>query len=250
MVGATIMLWERNPKVRSGLADALTERGYHIVQARLDEIILSQVELYEPDVLFLDDLSLCAQIRQRWRYLPIFLVEAKRDHQHVVQALDQGADDYVTTPFALGELTARIRALLRRTQQKRSVERDGGMLSSRDGYLVLDVTAHQVLVGGQAIHLTHTEFALLQFLMSHADRVLTHRFLLQRCWGTAYGTESSYVRIYVNHLRNKIEPDPSHPRYLLTELGVGYVFRTHNPGEEESLVRQEMGACGERRVTR
>jgi len=248
MVDATIMLWERDLAIRKRLADALNEQGYHMVRADLEESLFSQVELYEPDVLFLDDPSLCSQIRQRWRHLPMLLRGTKKDPQRIVQALDQGADDYVAAPFALGELAARIRALLRRSQQAMPEEREEGVLSSRDGTLVLDVAAHQVLVRGQTIHLTQIEFGLLQLLMRNTGRVLTHRFLLQRCWGEAYGTESGYVRLYVNHLRNKIEPDPSHPCYLLTETGVGYVFRPPNPVEDASPTRQSAVAYGESRA--
>jgi two-component system KDP operon response regulator KdpE len=196
--------------------------------------LIAEVAQHEPDLLFLHthDLHVCAKIRQQWQHLPIVILGSHHEEQGAVRALDQGADDYITQPFAQEELAARIRALLRRTQDILPGEPEPKLLRSHDGYLCMNVVRHEVVVGGHKVQLTRTEFALLQELMANAEKVLTHCMLLRKVWGPEYSDEDGYVRVYMRQLRRKIEPEPSHPRYILTEPGVGYVFRSPSRLEE------------------
>ena len=144
-----------------------------------------------------------------------------------VEALDLGADDYLTKPFSNDELQARVRACLRRAGAAETAgEQPSEILSSDDGYLYMNVVRRQVRAGEQDVRLTPTEFELLRQLMMHAGKVLTHRSLLRAVWGPEYGEEADYLRVYVRQLRLKVEVEPSRPRYILTEPGIGYVFRT------------------------
>ncbi len=191
-------------------------------------------------VLLCDDLHLCQQARQAWPTLPLVMVSENASEQQITNALDLGADDYVTIPFGEGEFLARMRALVRRmhTRPPGEVQRDSATLTSQDGRIVLRIEEHQCILAGKEVRLTVTEFALLRVLMEHREKILTHRFLLQRVWGPEYGEESDYLRIYVRQLRRKIEPDPSLPRYIVTEPGVGYVFRG-SPEEADARKRVE-----------
>ncbi|HLZ62141.1 MAG TPA: response regulator transcription factor [Ktedonosporobacter sp.] len=227
MAGATVLLRVQDPAYRCLLERTLTRRMYHAICSDLDDTLLAQVVHHEPEVLLLDDRELvaCVPLRQRFRRLSIIGVGDRPDPGRAIFALDQGADDYVAAPFAPAELAARIEALLRRYQQMESKEKaDDAVLWSEDGYVVLDGVASRLLVGGQPVHVTPIEWALLHCLMAHAGRVLTHRTVLQQVWGQAYGSEASYVRVYIRHLRTKVEHDPTHPQYILTEPGVGYLF--------------------------
>jgi two-component system KDP operon response regulator KdpE len=191
-------------------------------------------------ILLRDDLHLCQQVRLAWSTLPLIMVSENTSEQHITTALDLGADDYVTIPFGEEEFLARIRALVRRMHARMpgEMQRDSEILTSQDGRIVLRIDAHQCMLAGREVRLTVTEFELLRVLMEHREKVLTHRFLLQRVWGPEYGEESDYLRIYVRQLRRKIEPDPSLPRYIVTEPGVGYVFRG---SLEEADARKRVG---------
>jgi two-component system KDP operon response regulator KdpE len=190
--------------------------------------LVERITVQSPDLVFLssDDLDTCAAIRRRWQHLPIVILESEADEQVAVRALNQGADDYIGAPFGMDELAARVRALLRRTQENNIEGEEPEVVQSSDGYLSLNTVSRQVLVGGQAVRLTPTEFELLRQLMLHAGKVLTHRDLLRRVWGPEYGDEDDYVRVYIRQLRCKVEAEPAHPRYIQTEPGVGYVFRS------------------------
>lgn len=207
----------------------LSAHEYTIVELSSDQDVLEKVILLGPDLLVLDNhkLDLCSSIRQRRLTLPIICLGSDTHERQIVQALDCGADDYVIYPWAMGELAARIRAKLRLTRRNTSLVREEPhFFTSRDGYLSLNTFLNEVLVNGHRVHLTKTMFAILRILMANAERVLTHRMLLQKVWGEEYGDEADYLRVYIRRLRLKVEVDPSNPRYILTELGVGYVFRS------------------------
>lgn len=192
------------------------------------------VTLYQPDLILLDlcmpgeydGLDVCVKVRQQGQKPPIIVLSALSEEQQKVKALDLGADDYLTKPFGSDELMARVRVCLRRTQ---SPDNDGlhqaEVLISEDGYLSMDLARRQVKAGTNEVRLTPTEFELLKHLMLSSGRVLTHRNLLRSVWGPEYGEESDYLRVYVRQLRLKVEETPSHPRYIITEPGIGYVFR-------------------------
>jgi two-component system KDP operon response regulator KdpE len=156
------------------------------------------------------------------------VVSAKTDEKQKVQALDKGADDYLTKPFNNDELLARVRACLRRVANvsDRTNVQQPEVITSEDGYVSIDLERRQVRAGTQEMKLTPTEFELLHQLMLHAGKVMTHRTLLRSVWGPEYGEETDYLRVYVRQLRLKIEQEPSQPKYILTEPGVGYVFRS------------------------
>ena len=209
--------------------------GYEVLVADNGEQAVELVRLHQPDLILLDlwlpgemdGISVCVQVRQ-WSQVPIIVVSARTDEKQKVQALDKGADDYLTKPFNNDELLARVRACLRRaanTAEGMNVQQPE-VLTSEDGYVSIDIVRRQVLAGAQEIKLTPTEFELLHQLMLHAGKVMTHRTLLRAVWGPEYGEEADYLRVYMRQLRLKIEKEPSQPKYLLTEPGVGYVFRS------------------------
>ena len=204
-------------------------QDYLILRREGDETSLAPVGEQQPHLVVLvgDDLHLCQQARQAWPTLPLVIVSEDASEKQMIRALDLGADDYVVIPFGEEEFLARIRALVRRKhpQPPPDAQRDLAVLTSQDGRIVLRLDQHQCFLAEQEVRLTATEFALLRVLMEHREKVLTHHFLLQQVWGPEYGEETEYVRIYVRQLRRKVETDPSHPRYLVTEPGVGYLFR-------------------------
>jgi two-component system KDP operon response regulator KdpE len=222
--------------------------GYDVLIADNGEQAVELVRLHQPDLILLDlwlpgemdGISVCVQVRQ-WSQVPIIVVSARTDEKQKVQALDKGADDYLTKPFNNDELLARVRACLRRaanTTEGMNVQQPE-VLTSEDGYVSIDFVRRQVLAGAQEIKLTPTEFELLHQLMLHAGKVMTHRTLLRAVWGPEYGEEADYLRVYMRQLRLKIEKEPSQPKYLLTEPGVGYVFRSQvmaaNTDETQSI---------------
>ncbi len=223
--------------------------GYDVLIADSGEQAVEMVHLHQPDLILLDlwlpgemdGMSVCMQVRQ-WSQVPIIVVSARTDEKQKVQALDKGADDYLTKPFNNDELLARVRACLRRASnvsEGMNVQ-EPEVLTSEDGYVSIDIVRRQVLAGAQEIKLTPTEFELLHQLMLHAGKVMTHRTLLQTVWGPEYGEEADYLRVYMRQLRLKIEKEPSQPKYLLTEPGVGYVFRSQvmaaNIDETQSVI--------------
>jgi two-component system KDP operon response regulator KdpE len=170
----------------------------------------------------MDGLEVCQHVREH-STVPIIVLTALDAEKDKVAALDLGADDYLTKPFGVEELLARVRAVLRRTQWEMQLPEDG---TKQFGELEIDLAGHIVRLRGAEVHLSPTEFAVLKLLITHAGKVLTHRMLLQSIWGAEYGGEAEYLRVYINRLRQKLEPDPTNPHYLLTEPGVGYRFVT------------------------
>ncbi|MBC8332968.1 MAG: response regulator transcription factor [Anaerolineae bacterium] len=168
----------------------------------------------------MDGLETTRRIRQH-STVPIIILTALDEESDKVRAFDLGADDYLTKPFGVGELLARVKAVLRRSRWAESPTRQGQLIH---GEIIVDLERHSVSVRGQGIKLTPTEFSLLIYLMEHAGKVLPHQAILRQVWGPEYGEETEYLRVYIGHLRQKIELDPSNPRCLLTERGIGYRF--------------------------
>lgn len=205
---------------------------YMVLRGETEAEVIRGVKHFAPDLVFLDALGLdiCVLLREMEHTFPIIVVGSEGDTEEVVRALDLGADDYVPSSFSLNELAARVRALLRRSQ---GVVLEGGVLQSQDGYLRMHVEQHQVFAGEQVVALTKTEFAFLHYLMAHAEHVVTNRTLLKMVWGPQYGKELDYNRVYVRQIRRKLEPDPSHPIYIRTVPGVGYIFRSACSSHEQ-----------------
>lgn len=181
------------------------------------------VDLVVLDVMMpgMDGLETLRRIRQN-SMIPVIVLSALGEEKDKIQALNQGADDYLTKPFGVGELLARLQAVLRRSHWT-SVEYIQETLVR--GQIVADLNLHTITVQGQGIEVTPTEFNLLVYMMENTGRVLPHKTILQHVWGPEYGMEPEYLRVYIGRLRQKIEQDPSNPRYLITERGVGYRFQ-------------------------
>ena len=245
--GKRILVVDDEPSIQRILRRNLTVSGYDVLIAENGEQALEMVRVHQPDLILLDlwlpgeidGISVCMQVRQGSQ-VPIIILSARTDEKQKVQALDLGADDYLTKPFNSEELLARVRACLRRAANVPEGEdaSQPEILTSEDGYLSMNLLRRQVRAGSQEVKLTPTEFELLRQLMLHAGKVLTHRTLLRTVWGPEYGEEADYLRVYVRQLRLKIEVEPSQPQYILTEPGVGYVFHpqvlTESPGEAQS----------------
>ena len=222
-----ILVAEDEAPLRDFISRNLRARGYQVIEAANGEEALAQWEAESPHLLVLDimmprmdGLEVCRTIRKR-STVPIIVLTARDAESDKVNALDQGADDYLTKPFGVEELLARVRAALRRTQWH-SEAREPDVRTF--GPLEVDLAGHVVRMAGDEVRLTPTEFSLLALLVTHAGKVLTHRYLLQHVWGSEYGGEAEYLRVYIQRLRRKIEPDSANPQYLLTEPGVGYRF--------------------------
>ncbi|HLZ60210.1 MAG TPA: response regulator transcription factor [Ktedonosporobacter sp.] len=233
--GKRILVVDDEDPIRRMLSRNLKGSGYEVLVAENGKQALDAVHDHRPDLILLDlcmpgeisGLDVCVKVRT-FTSVPIIVLSAMTEEKQKVRALDLGADDYLTKPFSNDELQARVRACLRRAQAMEiAAEHEPETLASADGHIFMDVPARQVRVGSQDVRLTPTEFELLRQLMLSSGKVLTHRTLLRAVWGPEYGEEADYLRVYVRQLRLKIETEPSHPHYILTEPGVGYVFRTH-----------------------
>lgn len=234
MKGKRILVVDDEPPIQRILRRNLTVGGYEVLVAENGRQAVEMVRLHQPDLILLDicmpgeldGLDVCIQVRKSLQ-TPIIVLSAVTEEKQKVKALDLGADDYLTKPFSNDELQARVRACLRRaTVRETTRETDPELLTSEDGHIHMDVSRRQVRVGAQEIRLTPTEFELLRQLMLHAGKVLTHRSLLRAVWGPEYGEEADYLRVYVRQLRLKVEEEPSRPKYIITEPGIGYVFRS------------------------
>jgi two-component system KDP operon response regulator KdpE len=218
-----VLVVDDEPQILRALQTSLRAAGYEVDTAAGAAEALSKAAVRPPDAVILDlvlpdgsGTDVCRELR-RWSAAPIVVLSVVGDEQEKVAALDAGADDYVTKPFGIDELLARLRAGLRRAAPS-------GEPVLEIGELRLDLEKHAVSVSGQAVSLTPTEFELLRVLAQNEGKLLTHRMLLRDVWGPAYDRESHYLHVYVSQLRRKIEPDPARPRYLLTEPGAGYRF--------------------------
>jgi two-component system, OmpR family, KDP operon response regulator KdpE len=223
--GQRVLVVDDEPQIVRALKVILRSAGYATEAAVSKQEALNAVSVRPPDAMVLDlvlpdgsGVDVCADVR-RWSSLPIIVLSAVGDEREKVRALDAGADDYITKPFGTDELLARLRAVLRR------VADDGGEPSVTIGDLTVDLASHAVTMGGEEIHLTPIEFDLLRALTQHRGRLVTHRQLLHEVWGPGYENETHYLRVHVAHIRSKLEPEPSRPRYVITEPGIGYRLR-------------------------
>jgi two-component system KDP operon response regulator KdpE len=230
---ATILVVDDEPQLRRAMRATLTDLGYSVIEAKTGEEALEVLQSDTPDLILLDlnmpgigGLETCRAIREN-SDLPVIVLSVRNTERDKVEALDAGADDYVTKPFGIQELLARIRAAIRRTPA--SVDAVPHRFS--DGELDIDFDARRVTRNGTSVRLTPKELDLLRMLVDHPNRPIPHRRLLQTVWGPDYGDEVEYLRVVINQLRKKIEAVPSKPKYLLTEPWVGYRFAT----QEEPL---------------
>jgi two-component system KDP operon response regulator KdpE len=212
------------PQILRALRTSLSARGHEVLTAPNGETALDFLTEGEVDLVVLDlglpgidGVEVIKRLRS-WSSVPVIVLSVRDAQADKVAALDAGADDYVTKPFAMGELLARIRAVLRRLS---GAEEEGPSVVQA-GELEVDLARRLVSRAGQPIHLTPTEFGLLEQFVTHPGKLLTHRWLLQRVWGSGHGEESHYLRVYVANLRKKLDPDPGSPSLILTEPGVGY----------------------------
>lgn len=220
-----ILVVDDEPQLLRVMRASLPVRGFDVRVASSGEEALDEISKEMPDLIILDlmlpglsGLDVCRRVRE-FSTVPIIVLSVKGSETDKVQALNLGADDYVTKPFGMEELLARIRAVLRRSP---AAESEGSALTVGD--LTIDVEKRQVTVAGEEVKLTPKEFDVLKYLVSHAGKVVTHRALLQAVWGWESSDQVEYLRVFINQLRRKLEPDPRHPRYILTEPWVGYRF--------------------------
>jgi two-component system KDP operon response regulator KdpE len=225
--GARILVVDDEPQILRSLRTTLASHSYDVQTAATGEEALAAVDGRLPDLVVLDlvlpglsGLEVCRRLRAR-SSLPILVLSARGDERDKVAALDLGADDYLTKPFGVNELLARIRAALRRAVGAR-----GPSAVVEAGALRVDFDRRQVTLDGAEVRLTPTEFDLLKILVANAGRVLTHGYLLRTVWGPEYEGESQLLRVFIGQLRRKVEQDPSRPQHILTDPGVGYRFRS------------------------
>ena len=221
MTGPRVLVVDDEPQILRALSTNLRGAGYEVDTAETAGEALSNAAMRPPEAVILDlvlpdgrGTDVCRELR-RWLTAPILVLSAVGEEREKVEALDAGADDYVTKPFGMDELLARLRAALRRAVPS-------GEPLLRVGELELDLEKRAFLRGGEPVALTPNEFELLRLLMQNEGKLLTHPTILREVWGPAYGDESHYLHVYVSQLRRKIEADPTRPRYLLTEPGAGY----------------------------
>ena len=230
MKGKRIFVVDDDPGILRLLATNLESRGYETVTFNSGLVALERLESFPPDLMLLDILlpgvdgiDLVRRIRET-SGVPIIMISGKDEVATKLEALDLGADDYLTKPFSIEELLARVRAALRRSNGTVPSEIEG---SYHCGYLDVDLGRSEVALKGTLVKLSSREWAVLRTFIRYVGKVVTHRMLLQQVWGPEYGNEGDYIRTYVARLRRKLEPLPHSPQYLLTERGIGY--RLVNP---------------------
>jgi two-component system, OmpR family, KDP operon response regulator KdpE len=222
---SVIVVIEDDIQICRFLRTSLSVHGFQVIEAGSGEQGLVEIGTRKPELVILDlglpgmdGIEVIYKVR-KWSAVPIIVLSARSQESNKVLALDAGADDYLTKPFSIGELLARIRVSLRHAAQL-----NGNSIETLFclGELQVDLSRRSVFIGEQEIHLTPLEYRLLTVLIHHAGKVLTHRQLLLQVWGPAYVEHAHYVRIYMGQLRRKLEADPTQPRYILTEAGIGY----------------------------
>jgi two-component system, OmpR family, KDP operon response regulator KdpE len=226
--GARVLVVDDEHQIRRMLNIALSAHGYAVAEAASGKEGLSQALIFHPDLVVLDlglpDLDGMDVIKglREWTHVPVIVLSVREREDDKIGALDAGADDYLTKPFSMGELLARMRVAIRRAAKTE----DGPVLCFED--LSVDLARRVVLLGTREVKLTPTEYEILKYLALHSGRVVTHGQLLRAVWGPNFQEETQYLRVYVGQLRRKIENDPSRPRYIVTEPGVGYRFISGN----------------------
>jgi two-component system, OmpR family, KDP operon response regulator KdpE len=219
-----ILIIDDELQIRRLLRVTLEGAGYRVREAATGALGLNEAAVQRPDAVILDlglpdadGLDVLRRLRE-WSGLPVLILSVRGEEPQKIAALDAGADDYLTKPFGCGELLARLRVLLRRAQPA------GEVSIVRFGDVEVDYTSRTVTRDGEEVHLTVKEYALLRLLLQHRGKVVTHRQLLRDLWGEKAEDQTHYLRVYMTHLRQKLEPDPSRPRHLKTESGIGYRF--------------------------
>lgn len=223
----TILVVDDDAQIRTFVARQLKNEDFHVELARTGEEALERAADVLPDMVILDlsmpvmdGIEALKRLRE-WASMPVIVLSARNEERLKVQALDLGADDYLTKPFSVPELLARVRAALRRSQRAAGAEAPEQPVLRFDD-VAIDLGRHIVTKGGQEVSLTRTEYELLHYLAVNAGRVVTHRQVLQEVWGPEYGEEREYLRTFIKQLRRKIEDDPAHPQLILTQPGLGY----------------------------
>lgn len=226
-----VLVVDDEPAILRYVHSNLTARGFEVISAKdgyeaLDALQNNTADIVVLDIMMpgMDGLEVCRRIREK-SSIPIVVLSALGAETEKVAALDLGADDYLTKPFGVEELLARLRAVLRRTRQIEFAGGEGATNFSA-GPLEIDFESRRVVVSGREVKLTATEYHLLREFVINRDKAITHRDLLTHVWGSEYRTEKEYLRVFVQRLRRKLEADPANPTIILTETGVGYRFRT------------------------
>ena len=223
-----LLIVEDDAQIRRFLRAGLATQEYELHEAETGERVLAEAAIDPPELVILDlglpDIDGVEVVRRlrEWSSVPILVLSARSQELDKIKALDAGADDYLTKPFGMGELLARIRVALRHGARSG----DAGKSTFACGNLRVDFAARRVTLDGAEVHLTPIEYRLLSVLIQYADKVVTHRQLLKEVWGPAYIERSHYLRVHMAALRHKLEADPARPRYFLTEAGVGYRLAT------------------------
>lgn len=219
-----VLVVEDEKQIRRFVKSALEAEGCHVAEAETLAQGLIEAGTRKPDLIILDlglpDGDGCDFVLdlRTWSSLPVLILSARTTENEKIRVLDAGADDYLTKPFSVGELMARVRALMRRGRQ--GVDESGPLIQFGD--VEVDLSRRRVSRGGQEVRLTPIEYRLLALLLANAGKVMTHRHLLREVWGPSFVDSAHYLRVYLGHLRQKLEADPAQPRHLLTEVGVGY----------------------------
>jgi two-component system, OmpR family, KDP operon response regulator KdpE len=234
--GARILVVDDEPQIRRSLQVNLENKNYAVMTASSGEEALELMARWKPDVVIvdlvlpaMDGIELTRRIREQ-SPVPIIVLSAIGDERKKVEALESGADDYVTKPFGMEELSARVRSALRRTVMLSGVEP-----VFRSGALSVNFERREVRLNNEPVKLTPTEYDLLKYMIQYTGKVLTHRTLLTAIWGEAYADQAQYLRVFIGQLRKKLEHDTARPRYILTDPGVGYRFATDFVEEERNI---------------
>jgi len=224
--GPRILIIDDEPQIRRLLKVSLTAHSYEVDESPTGYEGINRAAIFKPDLILLDlglpdiDGKAVVSAIRDWSKVPIIILTARDQENEKIQALDVGADDYVTKPFSMGELLARLRVALRHAV---TVENDPIVTC---GDLVIDLVGRHVMRGDKEIKLTPTEYEILKVLAQNIGKVLTHKYLLKTVWGNSYNEDTHYIRVYIGQLRRKVEENPAQPKYIITESGVGYRLLT------------------------
>jgi two-component system KDP operon response regulator KdpE len=220
-----VLVVEDEPQMRRFLRISLATHEYRVVESETGQGGIDQAALQSPDLILLDlglpdmdGLEVTSRLRE-WSHTPIIVISARGQDEDKIKALDAGADDYLTKPFSVGELLARMRVALRHASRTASGAQETVFTL---GELRVDLSSREVFIGDREVHLTPTEYKLLTTLIKFAGKVVTHRQLLKEVWGPPYVEQTQYLRVYMGQLRHKLEPNPTRPLYLVNEPGIGY----------------------------